>query len=140
MAPVDDDSPNTSARSITSAQSRPLQREGAVFLRTNAELEIEAAMLHSSPPPELSTLGKRPRQEGDSANGGDTEPEDDPSTTPTQFQALAPSISNVTAASLRSATRKKLRAEQRDELEAFLLVSPTDRLMCCLTCTSKRHM
>ncbi|KAF8957492.1 hypothetical protein BDZ97DRAFT_1762884 [Flammula alnicola] len=61
--------------------------------------------------------------------------------TPTQFQALAPSISNVTAASLRSATRKKLRAEQRDELEAFLLDSPLGRqaklLICLLSVENK---
>jgi hypothetical protein len=133
MAPADD----ASSRPITSGQSRPLQREGAVILLTEAEKELEAAMLCSSPPPELSILGKRPRQQDDPANGGDTEPEDDPSTTPTQSQALPPSISNTTAASLCYARRKKLRADQHDELEVFLLVSPTVPLTCCSTWTSK---
>ena len=133
MAPADDASP----RPINSAQSRPLQREGAVILLTEAEKELEAAMLRSSPPPELSILGKRPHQQDDSANGGDTEPEDNPSTMLTQSQALVPSISNIKVASLCYATCKKLHADQHDELEVFLLVSPIDPLTCCSTGTSK---
>lgn len=118
------------------AQSRSLRRQGAFSLLTEAEREVEAAMLRSSPPPELSILGKRPRQERHPAYNGDPESEDDSWTTPSS-QASAPSISNITTASLRYATRKKLRADQRDELEAFLLVSPIDPLTCCSTWTSE---
>jgi hypothetical protein len=133
MAPANDGS----SHPITSGQSCPLQREGAIILLTEAEKELEAAMLCSSPLPELLILGKRLRQQDDPANSGDTEPEDDPLTTPTQSQALPPLISNITAASLRYARRKKLQADQHDELEVFFLVSPTVPLMCCSTWTSK---
>jgi hypothetical protein len=87
---------------------------------------MEDAMLRSSPPPE-TMLGKRTRQGGDDGNI-DTEPDEDPSSTPQQ-----PSVSNVADASRRYVLKKKLRPEQRDEVDAFLLVSaPSIYLSACV--------
>lgn len=84
--------------------------------------------------PEL-LLGKRTRQEGDSADEHDTEPDDTPPSA-TQHELL-PSISNVAAATLRYAS-KKLRPEQRDEVDAFLLVSTFSQPFVSCVQTSAR--
>ncbi len=82
-----------------------------------AEQAMEDAMLRSSPTPE-PVLGKRTHN---SADGDDTEPEDEPTTT--QSDSSLPLSSNVAAVTVRYAAKKKLRPEQRDEVDAFLLVS-----------------
>lgn len=111
--------PTSSAQSL-----RPLQREGAMIFLNNHEQELHDAMMRSSPPPELSILGKRPRQEGHPPDAGDTDVEDD-GPSPMQSQAITPTFSNVAAACLRHASKKKLRADQCNDLEVFLVVSPS---------------
>lgn len=111
------------------AQTRPLQREGAIFILTTEEQAMEDAMLRSSPEPEGSgtTLGKRTRDDNDNEQDSDNNTEQGPEDeTPSSSQSFViPTLSNITAATLRYATQKRLRAEQRGELEAFLLVSNT---------------
>ena len=97
----------------------PLRREGAIILLSAAEQAMEDAMLRSSPTPE-PVLGKRTHN---SPDGDDTEPDDEPTTT--QSDSSLPLSSNVAAATVRYAAKKKLRPEQRDEVDAFLLVSPS---------------
>ncbi|KIJ90086.1 hypothetical protein K443DRAFT_576202 [Laccaria amethystina LaAM-08-1] len=129
--------PTSSAQappSTSSAQAlRPLQREGAIILLSNHEQELHDAMMRSSPPPELSILGKRPRQEGDLPDTGDTDVEDD-GPSPMQSQAFTPTFSNVAAACLRYASKKKLRADQCNDLEVFLVDSPLGRQAKMFTC------
>ncbi|KAF8809720.1 hypothetical protein BYT27DRAFT_7222310 [Phlegmacium glaucopus] len=81
---------------------RPLQREGAVILLSQAEQALRDAMLRLSLTPE-PVLGKRTHQEEDPLDGDDTEPDGEGSLT-TQPQSLSPSIRNVTAATLSSDT------------------------------------
>jgi len=117
--------PQTSLPIPDSYTRRPLQRDGARYFLSAAEQAMEDAMLRSSPPPE-TLLGKRTRQGGDDGNI-DTEPDEDPPSTPQQ-----PSVSNVADASRRYALKKKLRPEQRDEVDAFLLVSAPSIYLRCL--------
>ena len=140
MAPSTTPTPNlghdapadTSQQSLQSVPSlrpqRPLRREGATVFLSQAEQDMEDAMMRSSPPPDTS-LGKRTREGDEPTDGDDTEP-DNGSPSTTQPQSL-PSISNVAAATLRYALKKKLRPEQREEIDAFLLVStPLIYLLC----------
>jgi hypothetical protein len=91
--------PQTSLPIPNSHTHRPLEREGACYFLSAAEQAMEDAMLRSSPPPE-TMLGKRTRQGGDDGNI-DTEPDEDPPSTPQQ-----PSFSSVADASRRYALKK----------------------------------
>ncbi len=103
---------------ISAPMPRPPRREGAVIILSAAEQAMEDAMSRSTPTPE-PVLGKRTHN---STDGDDTEPDDEPSTTP-QPESSSSLSSNVAAATVRYAAKKKLRPEQRDEVDAFLLVS-----------------
>ena len=111
--------PQTSQMISVPLPRRPLRREGAMIILSAAEQAMEDAMLRSSPTPE-PVLGKRTHN---SPDGDDTEPDDEPTTT--QSDSSLPLSSNVAAATVRYAAKKKLRPEQRDEVDAFLLVSPS---------------
>ncbi len=122
MAPNPASEAGPSLANITPPRRAPLRREGAFCFQglTPAERAMEEAMLASSSPPPEPVLGKR-RRSTDAIDGGDTEPDEQGSST-TRPQSELPSISNESAIVRRYAATKKLRPEQLDEVDTFLLV------------------